>query len=423
MRHRGIPLLVMIAGIMVSAVAAQDTLTLDDAVAWALEYNISISRQALALSTAERSMNTAWNVLVPSLSAQAASSKANVVADDWTLSGTVSAALTLSPALIDGIRAKRLAYEAGTISLDQVKRDIERSVRKLWYQLLTTHEQISVLEASWSNAVNSLEQTKTKQAAGLASEIDLLNARIKAEDARLKVSSAKTSYGQNLSSFRQLLGLPADGKSNFDFGTIDTPEFLFSPDLDSLTNDSIRILYTSIKNAQNNRALIYKQNFFPTLSLSWSWAPTASSTDFSTWNDRGSFAAIIGLKLDPFLPYSVARTSLSNTDDTIADLELQLKNAQEALRLDVIKLLDSLESNRAALVAYQANLTLAERSWELTQEAYRRGTRDLLTLQSAELALRESRLQLINQKRTILETIVDLEYNCGLPFGSLGGTK
>ncbi|MFH2113933.1 MAG: TolC family protein, partial [Spirochaetota bacterium] len=159
------------------------------------------------------------------------------------------------------------------------------------------------------------------------------------------------------------------------------------------------------------------------LSLSWSWAPTASSTDISYWNDRGSFAASLGIKLDPLLPDSAARTALSNADDTIADLELQLQSARESLKLDVIKLLDGFESNRAALAAYQANLALAERSWELTQEAYRRGTRDLLALQSAEQALREARLQLINQNRTILEIIVDLEYTCGLSFGSLGGTR
>ena len=114
---------------------------------------------------------------------------------------------------------------------------------------------------------------------------------------------------------------------------------------------------------------------------------------------------------------------MSNAKDAISDLELQLQNAQESLKLEVIKLLDSLKSNRAALAAYQANLALAERSWELTQEAYRRGTRDLLALQSAEQALREAWLQLINHNRAILETIVDLEYSCGLSFGSLGGTK
>ncbi|OHD78346.1 MAG: hypothetical protein A3J97_16695 [Spirochaetes bacterium RIFOXYC1_FULL_54_7] len=423
MKHKGVPLLVLIAGVMISAAAAQDSLTLEDAVARALEFNISVRRQTLALSTATRTRDTAWNVLIPSLSAQAGTSKSNPTAADWTLTGTLGASLTLSPALIDSIKAKQLAFEAGTISLDQVKREIERSVRKLWYQLLTANEQVSVLEASWSNTTLSLEQTRTKQASGLASEIDLLNARIKAEDARLKVENARTLCSQNLAGFRQLIGLPAESTSNFAFGTLDVPESLSSPDIDHLTSDTIRALLTNIESTRTARALSYKQNFLPSLNLSWNWAPTTSSADFSEWNDRGSFSASLGMKLDPFLPDSAARTALSNAEDTVSDLELQLQNAQESLKLEVIKLLDSLESNQAALAAYQANLALAERSWELTQEAYRRGTRDLLSLQSTEQALREARLQLINQNRTILETIVDLEYSCGLPFGSLGGTK
>ena len=422
MNYGRIPVLLLLVGLMVSTAAAQDSLTLEDAVARALEHNTSVRRQTLALSTATRTKDTAWNVLVPTLGAQAASGKSNIASSDWTLSGTLSASLTLSPALVDGIKAKQLAYEAGTISLDQVRREIERSVRKLWYQLLTTNEQVSVLQASWANTLTSLEQTRTKQASGLASEIDLLNARIKAEDARLKVESATISYTQGLASFRQLIGLPADSTSTFAFGTLDVPETLNSPDMDHLTSDTIRALLTSIESARTSRALSYKQNFLPSLNLSWNWAPTASSADFSEWNDRGSFSAVLGMKLDPFLPDSAARIALSNAEDTISDLELQLQNAQDSLKLDVIKLLDSLESNRAALAAYQANLALAERSWELTQEAYRRGTRDLLALQSAEQALREARLQLINQNRTILETIVDLEYSCGLPFGSLEET-
>ncbi|MFH2114838.1 MAG: TolC family protein, partial [Spirochaetota bacterium] len=267
MKHQGIPLLVLIAGMMVSAIGAQDQLTLVDAVAKAMEYNTSVRRQALALSTVEHSMDTAWNVLVPSLAAQTATSRSNLAVEDWTITGNVSASLTLSPAIAEGMKAKRLAYEAGTISLDQVKRETERSVRKLWYQLFTTHEQLGVLGASWSNAIISLEQTKTKQASGLASEIDLLNARIKAEDARLKVESAKTSYGQSIAGFRQLVGLPADAASGFAFGTLDVPESLNSPDMNSLTNDTIRALLTSLESARTTRALSYKQNFFPSLSL------------------------------------------------------------------------------------------------------------------------------------------------------------
>ena len=415
-----------------TSLSAQEGMSLEEAIGRALEHNISLRRQELAVKGAKRSADTAWNTLYPALTTNIGSSLANKEGSNWSLSAGFNASLTLSPAIVDGIKAARLAWEAGTISLDRARRDIERAIRKLWYQLITLDEQLSVLASSEANAKLSLERTQAKQAAGLASEIDLLNARIMAENARVKLESAKSSRELALARFRDLIGLDAGDRTAFALGGLDAPaegETVELPPLETITPPTLKSLYKSIESAKTARDLSFKQSFLPRLSLSWNWAPATSLVDgvdllnADSWNDTGRFSVSIGMSLDPLIPGSAARMSLAKSDDSLADLALQVESEQQALALTVQQLLDSITDKKATLAALEATADLAQRSYELTGEAYRRGTRDLLALESAEQSLREARLQVINQRRSILEDLLDLEYSCGLPFGSLGGRQ
>ena len=119
-----------IALIVATTLSANEDMSLDEAISRALENNISLRRQQIAVSGAKRAADSAWNALYPAISTSVSSSRANTEGANWGLSAGVSASLTLSPAIVDGIKAARLAWEAGTISLDRARRDIERAMRQ-----------------------------------------------------------------------------------------------------------------------------------------------------------------------------------------------------------------------------------------------------------------------------------------------------
>ena len=82
-----------------------------------------------------------------------------------------------------------------------------------------------------------------------------------------------------------------------------------------------------------------------------------------------------------------------------------------------VKQIRQIQSQIASL---QANVGLAQKSYNMTKDAYTHGSRDLLTLQTAADSLLNARTDLALQEYTLITKMLDLEYTLGVPFGSLG---
>ncbi len=407
-------------------------LSLEKAIARAKTFNTGLRRQDIQVESLRRQAASAWNSFYPSINSQFSASKANTEGSLWNLNGSIGASFTVSLVQFDAIKNTRLAYENGLLSREQAGREIERSVRKIWYQLATAREQMSAYTASEKNSARSLEQTEERQRAGLASEIDLLNAQIRLEDAKLRSERALTALGQVEANLAQILGL--ESAENIVFLALwedifpqlydkDSKDSLLISQKEALalapTSYNIRALEKSLESARAAQASAKHRAFFPALSLSWNWAPATNEKNLDDWQDRGSLSIALALKLDPFLPASSARNEIARAADSIADLEIQYAQAETTFALDVQKLLDSIAEGERSLFTLEAKRQLAERSFELTREAYARGTRDLLALEAAEQTLREAHVQTIGQKSAILEAILDLEHLLGLKFNTL----
>ena len=64
-------------------------------------------------------------------------------------------------------------------------------------------------------------------------------------------------------------------------------------------------------------------------------------------------------------------------------------------------------------------IDVAQKTYEMTQQAYNRGTRDILVLQNAASSLQQSKLRLKSDTFNLVSAILDLENAAGLPFGTL----
>ena len=86
-------------------------------------------------------------------------------------------------------------------------------------------------------------------------------------------------------------------------------------------------------------------------------------------------------------------------DQTIKSAELNISN-----------LVRSIDKSRSSLDALNFSVELAEEAYKLAEEAYNAGTKELLDVQDAELALQKARLQVLSGKYTYLTGLLDLEY-------------
>lgn len=409
------------------------TLTVDEAVAYAMEHSRTLKSAQIDLEIARRAKQFAWNSFIPTVSAGAGISRSNEVStisipglpiqtpepeekDHWAFSGSVGVSLNLSLALIDGIRAIKANYEAGLITWEQALKQNELNVRKLFYALLLQQENLRIQEESLTNAENRAEQARVNYRNGRIPELEYLQARVTYENLKPKVLSSRLLLRQQLDMFAFVLGMPVGTKISLS-GEIE-PAFL-ELDVDELIaaylpqNINIRLTQKKLELLRINLGAQRFQIFSPTLSLGWGYQPSISPLD-ADWvrdvNDRGAFSATLAWNISDMLPFSSNFQKMKDTEAQITQLEINLEDLMANTELDIRTKADALDSYRAAIEANAANIVLAQRSYDMTLEAYRNGTRELLDVRDAENQLNTAKLGLINEKYNYMAGVLDLEY-------------
>ena len=79
----------------------------------------------------------------------------------------------------------------------------------------------------------------------------------------------------------------------------------------------------------------------------------------------------------------------------------------------------SIQQSQSSIKYKQANVELAQKTYEMTLEAYNRGTKDLLNLQNANNSLLSAQVSLNNEILTLSKLILNLENSIGAEFGTL----
>ena len=405
-------------------------LTVDDAVKTALETHVDIQRSSLSLSQAERGYKHSWNSLLPSVSASGTGTEKRIYKDADTdtavLSAGISASLTIDSGLGAKIKKLESKYEAGKTSYDDTVRQVETMIRESFYNLLYLQQKLEMSRTTLASYQRQYDQTKQKYDKGVAPELDLLSAQVNLETAKPDVDSAETAYATALHEFLDTIGIE-DGKNIELSGSLDYAESAQTISytvLDGCEEKSseVRELEGSIRTAQYSKKSTYGSLFLPSITAGAAWYPEQysyerkSQTDTRTpyWN----ISLGISLPLDSWLPGSSAHDTVAQLDDTVRDYQLQLADKKKTVRTSAAEKLHNIEQSQKTLKARHLNLDLAKRSYQMTEDAYQRGTKDLLTLQTALDTMHSAELQLRSEQYNLICNVLDLEKALCLPSGT-----
>jgi len=165
-------------------------------------------------------------------------------------------------------------------------------------------------------------------------------------------------------------------------------------------------------------------NWVPSATLSWSADPYYQLTSGSQWADSsGSLSLQLSYSLDSFIPWTSTHETQTEAEESVKTNQNQLAETKISSALtrenDYRLIRQAIES----LKTQTLNVELAQKTYDLSQEAYSRGTKDLLSLQNSEGDLSQARYDLLSERYTLISTILDLEYELDVPFGTLVGGK
>ena len=441
-------------------------LTVEDATEFAIKNSRTLKVSAIDVEIAKLKKDNAWNVFLPSVQVTGTMSRSNEVsntsaemmdgimsgfmemlmplymqhpgllgslpsgsssssdssdpteADHWKAIGNISLNWNFSFALLEAYKTTISSYEAGLISYEQSVKQTERDVQKLFYGMLLMQENLKLQQEMLENARLRMEQAEVFYKNGLAPELSYLQAQVAYENKKPTVLQMEQSLVQQLNTFGFLLGLPYGTEIEL-IGTIE-PKFI---DIEAselvekyLTNRlDVQSLYKNMELISHGIKATKLQSYTPALALSWGYQPivmdiTKNWFDGDNVMDQGALSVTLAWNLTNILPFSSNITSLKETEKNLEKLELSVATLLQNGEMEINSLVDNLKKCELSIEAMEYNVELAEKAYNMSFEAYKVGTTELLDLNEAASQLSQAKLGLMNEKYTYLTTLLDLEY-------------
>ena len=332
-------------------------------------------------------------------------------ADNWSIRGSIDMRLGFNFNISLEDQAEALELDILMLQRQSRMKDLQVSLQKLYYQILTGYNTIELNEQNAELTQKRLEQIETQYRQGLRSDLELLTAKIAVAKGLPALEKAKVDQKKRLITFRGYLGIDPDAE------VVLSPASDFSYEgtaLAAIENEALQTAEEQIKLAEVNKKLAEKNLFAPSLNLSLGWSsginPVFDSASWTPdeWNDSLGLGLSLSVPISQHINGSEGRLSLQKLDDNIKKMKISLEKSRNDLLNQYRFLLLDLELNRSNIKASELNVTLQEQNFNKIQVNFDSGRASLLDLNDSRQELRAARLSLENEKLNERLILIDL---------------
>jgi outer membrane protein TolC len=414
-------------------VPAARTLTVEEAVALAMESNMQLESSAIDLRIKERARDNAWNVFIPSAQVSGTLARQNKASnpyaaifqsmgipvssptekDHWSTVAGLSLGLNLNAALVEGLRATRQSYEAGKLSHDQAMEQTDRDVRKAFYAILLQEESVRLLREKLATGEDRLKQTEINYRNGVLPELSVLQAQLSVETQKPALREAEIALERQKALFAFIIGLPPNtaitlvGKVAPAIRSYDGDELVKTRLAERL---DVAILSKNLELANTQIRAARLQAYTPSVALGQSWLPMKAPIDADKWTDsQGAFTVTVTFDLVGLFPFSRTGQSLEDARESARKLEISLSQTAYNAELEIRDLVKRLDKARSSIATMELSVAIAQKAYRLSEQGYRAGTIEYLDLKDAENSLLQAELGVLMEKYNYLSTLLDLE--------------
>jgi multidrug efflux system outer membrane protein len=395
---------------------SETELGLDKAVSLALENNLNLRKNLIDISTSAYSEKMLWSEIFPTISATASSGYRSALFSGGGLefnekTFNFGAGLGLSLGFNAGtsysVKSIRLAHQSNLLKYEEACNLLSIQITKRFFSLTAEWDNHNYLEEILSLAQKQYERDQVSFRNGLIRELVLMQSRLAVENARYNLSAARTAYANNLGEFLVMLGMARDaelslqGEINVVRINADAEELIRvhlpgRPDILRGRQDIERLEYAARQSVLQGRS--------PSLSLSVDW----NATSFDPFADGLSATARLNIPIDSWIPGTSRNQSFRRADDSIEKAKLDLTMAEESAKNEIRSLASRLRNSWDAILTARLSLEYAQRAYELTEQGFRNGTVESLTLEDARNNMANARQRLLQSELSYFNMTLDL---------------
>jgi outer membrane protein len=446
---RIIPALAVVAALAASAAAipAQQqpagTISLDDALRIARDYNPAFQRVRNDLEPAGMALRQAWAAaFLPGVNASmsfSGSERTSVTGEDpfghvtrlpeprssrgSGASQSVSAQLTLFDGLASmrGLQAQRAEYAATAAAIAAQDVQLTLQVSRDYYQAVRTQRLIVLEEALLQSARERLETTEALLRLAARNRVDVLGARADVAQNEQAVERARGEADKARLALAATLGLEPATSLSVDtvLPAVADPSELDPAALVALALRSsplIRQREAGVE-AADHRAAAARGRRWPTISGNIGYNRSVNQTgygafgEFNPLNHGHSFG--ISASLPVFTRFQTS-SAIVTAAVAVQDAEHDLRGARLNLERDVRSALIDLENAYRSLQLAEQNAALSRERQELTQEQYRLGGVNFTELQNVIDRTAQAERQALDARFQYITARIGLEEKLGV---------
>ena len=399
------------------------TLTLEEAVSSAEDMSIPLQQAALTLQMALRNQDAVMTTFMPDLAITAGASTGvsfpgtsatgigkidSPMFNGLSVNAGVSASFTFNGTMITDARTRELAKESASLQYQTTWTSLRSAITEAYWNLAAADISIDNAKLLLDDAQSSYDSVSEMYENGLADELTLRQTELALKQAELQVRTLEDSKTLLMSAFRNTTGI------DFDFTTSELPEpvILSFPSPEDIMAEysegslEIRSARNQLESAKNAADTARMGSYFPILTaqVGYNYAGSGfqyykdSWTDYSNMTNAITGSVNVTIPLSAILPGSEENMAIKDAADSAKMSALSLQDAKNTYLEDIKQCIITIGQNQSNMLLQQDAVDSAQRSYELSEDAFDAGMMSATDLASARNKLLSEQMSLTSIK-------------------------
>jgi outer membrane protein TolC len=290
--------------------------------------------------------------------------------------------------------------DAARYSFKEQAADVELNIRTTYYHALLAAELDSIAQAALVQAETFLQQERTRQQAGFASDLDVMRAEVSLETLRPQTVDARNARSLAQLDLKRLINLPLDQPINLTT-PLEVPtgaalvQTRVAPEKLVAERPAVQAADRNIA-AREQQVKAARADYMPTIQLQAQYGGQIvpnGIVDFreASWTPLGTLS--VGVQIPIFAGFKRG-ADIGQAQVQLRQTQLQETQLRESVQLQYEQALGERENARAAIAARQRTVDQAQRVYDLLLLSYEQGASSQLDVSSARLSLFQARQNL-----------------------------
>ncbi len=406
-----------------------ETLTLEECIAYALKNRGTVEQAVLDEAIGEREIKANLSGWLPQITAkyggannlklqqQPFGDEILTLGKKYTSNILLEATQTLySSDLLLASKAARFSRQQLGLNVRNNKINTVVEVSKSFYDILLTQEQLRILSENLARQEKQYNDARSRFDVGLVDKTDYQRAAITLANIRSDRNRTQTSIKAKYARLKQLMGYPLETPIEvaYDYNVMQQAVMIDTTEVPAFAN---RVELQQLEAQQQLQLLntrYYKWSFLPTISSYINYNSIYFNNNFSDLYSQSYPTSSVGLQASiPIFQGTRRIQNLKIAQLQEQRLDVQVEETRKAINTEYQTALANYKSNYYEWVTLRDNAQLAQEVYDVIKLQYDEGIKAYIDLIVAETDLRTAQLNYYNALYSVLASKLDYQRALG----------